>query len=108
MWVTLNTYFFLLWNMKEWNVRYFNINSEKITVTVKVFYKDAKRLQKSQQYYFVWYMKNFSDIFLQFPIISKDFSKTTEDSWGLTKISEDYRNCPYTAEDIRRLEYCCA
>lgn len=45
--------------------------------------------------------------FSTIPIISEDFQrlpKIPEDF----KRSEDYRNCPYTAKDIRRLEYCCA
>ena len=44
--------------------------------------------------------------FSTIPIISEDFQrlpKIPEDF----KRSEDYRNCPYTAKDIRRLEYCC-
>lgn len=45
--------------------------------------------------------------FSTIPIISEEFQrlpKIPEDF----KRSEDYRNCPYTAEDIQRLEYCCA
>ena len=64
--------------MKQWNFRHWNTNSEKITVTVKCFGKETERFQKSQQYYFVWYIKNFSDIFRQFRLFlktSKDFRR---------------------------------
>ena len=69
--------------MKQWNFRHLNTNSEKITVTVKCFGKKTERFQKSQQYYFVWYIKNFSDIFRHFRL----FLKTSKDFRRLPKLS---------------------
>lgn len=79
--------------MKQWNFRHLNTNSEKITVTVKCFGKKTERFQKSQQYYFVWYIKNFSDIFRQFRL----FLKTSKDFRRFLRTSKD----PKITETVR-------
>ena len=102
--------------MKQLNLRHFNTNSKKVTVTVNFIQKETKRLQKSK-YHFVEYIKKFSAIFRRFPIISEDcrrLPKIPEDlrrlpkMYGdyqnvrrLPKMSEDCRRCPNTTEDFR-------
>ena len=80
-------------NKKQLRFWHFNPNSETFTVAVKFF--QEWWFQKGQ-YYFVWYIKEFSVIVQQFSIISEDFRR-------LTKIPEDCRRIPNTTGDVRRL-----
>ena len=58
-----------------------------------MFSKKKQKQLKTGQYYFVWYIKEFSAILRQFPIISEDFRR-------LPKTPEDNQGCPKIAEDV--------
>ena len=62
-------------NKKQLRFWHFNPNSETFTAAVKFF--PEWWFQKSQ-YYFVWYIKEFSVIVQQFSIISEDFRRLTK------------------------------
>ena len=63
--------------------------------------KMQKRLQEGQ-FYFVQYIKDFFGHFTTTPDYSRRFPNPTEDSWRLSKISEDWPEGPTLAEDVRR------
>ena len=83
--------------MKQLNFRHFNTNSKKFFEIVIFFQKETKkeRLQKGQ-YYFVWYIKEFSAILGHFRVISVDLLR-------LPTFSEDCRKFLRTNEEVRAL-----
>ena len=72
-----------------------------------MFWERNRTVPKKPTILFCLVHQELFEHFSTIPIISEDFQrllKIPEDF----KRPEDYRNCPYTAEDIRRPEYCCA
>ena len=85
---------FWLYNMKQLKFRHFNTSSiEKLTVTVNSFQKETKTGPKRPVLFCLVHQRvfglspTFSDSFSR-------FSKTTEDSQKVAKISEHVRRLP--------------
>ena len=76
--------------MKQLNVRHFNTNRKKFTVTVNFGQKETKTAPKRPILFYLVYQEVFSH-FPTIPDHLRRFPKTTEDSRRFPKTTEDFR-----------------